>query len=479
MSVHFSERLRLLCGLKPELPVVVGVSGGPDSLCLLDILHSSGYSVIVAHFNHKLRPEADEDEAFVCQLAKRWNLPCEIGSGNVDIYADEHGLSVEEAARLLRYRFLFQVARQKGAQAVAVGHTADDQAETVLMHFLRGAGLNGLRGMSYRIVLPDFDPQIPLVRPLLENWREEILVYCATRGLRPRWDASNESPRYLRNRLRHILLPALETYNPRIRETLCRMARALDGDYEILTEAVDKAWTTICLEQGNGYVMLDLTALRGTLAGYRRNLLRRALRQIRPGLQNVDFAALERALNFLNQPGQSRQMDLLAGIRLLAEDDRLYVATWEADLPRGDWPQLKSSVALMHLVWPGTWEIAPGWTLKVDGQQSPALAWEQARGNANPYQAWLDADRLSGPLLVRRPRPGDRFQPLGMAAHTVKLSDFFINQKIPRRARANWPLVCSGETIVWIPGFRLAHDYRLQRQTRKVLYLCLVFDQKK
>ncbi len=473
LSVNLSERLCLLCGLKPGQPIVVGVSGGPDSLCLLDLLRSSGYPVIVAHFNHKLRPEADEDEAFVRKLSDRWKLPCEVDSAEVGLYADEHGLSLEDAARLLRYRFLFRVARQNGAQAVAVGHTADDQAETVLMHFLRGTGLNGLRGMSYHVILPDFDDQIPLVRPLLDAWREDIVAHCAARGIYPRWDASNESPAYLRNRLRHILLPALETYNPRIREALCRMAYLLNGDYEILTEMLDKAWATVCLGEGNGYVILDAQALRGTSAGYRRNLLRRALKQIRPGLQNVDFAAMERATAFVEQNAGSRQIDLVAGIRLLAEGDRLYVATWEANLPGGGWPQLKRSAPPMSLVWPGTWEIAPGWTLKAERWPNPALAWEQAQGNANPYQAWLDADALKVPLTVRFPRPGDRFQPLGMAGHTVKLSDFFINQKIPRRARSAWPLVCSGETIVWVPGFRPAHVCRLRQQTRNVLYLSL------
>jgi tRNA(Ile)-lysidine synthase len=479
MLVSLPERLRLLCNLKPDVPLVVGVSGGPDSLCLLDVLHSSGYPVIVAHFNHKLRLEADEDEAFVRKLAQRWRLPCDVDSANVGMYADEHSLSVEDAARLLRYRFLFQVARQNGAQAVAVGHTADDQAETVLMHFLRGAGLNGLRGMSYRVILPDFDPQIPLIRPLLDTWREDVLAHCAARGIHPRWDVSNDSPAYLRNRVRHILLPTLETYNPRIREALCRMAYILDGDYELLTEVLDKAWEAVCLEDGNGYVILDAKALRSTSAGYRRNLLRRAIKQIRPGLQNIDFAALERAMDLVDQRAGSRQMDLLAGIRLLVEGDRLYVATWEVDLPgRSDWPQIKLSVPPMSLVWPGTWEIAPGWTLKAERWQDSAQAWEQARDNANPYQAWLDADCLKVPLVVRCPRPGDRFQPLGMGGHTVKLSDFFINHKIPRRARTGWPLICSGEMIAWVPGFRPAHACRLRQETRSVLYLSLVHSNK-
>src|SRR5512143_2120761 len=153
------------CGLDPQKPLLAGVSGGPDSLCLLDILHSAGYPVIVAHFNHHLRPEADEEAASVAGLAQDLGLAFVTDSADVNKYAAENSLSLEEAARLLRYRFLFRVARERSAQAVAVGHTADDQVETILMHFLRGAGLAGLKGMEVRTHLPVFDAGIPLVRP--------------------------------------------------------------------------------------------------------------------------------------------------------------------------------------------------------------------------------------------------------------------------------------------------------------------------
>ena len=193
MLENIQSVLQEQCGLRRDQPVILGVSGGPDSLCLMGILRTAGYHAIVAHFNHKLRPDADADANIVEQMAGRLNLVSVIESGDVRLYADQEKLSIEEAARIMRYRFLMAQARRFDAQAVAVGHTADDQVETVLMHFIRGAGLAGLKGMNYRTIIHMFDPQIPIVRPLLDIWREETVVYCAANGFRPRHDPSNAS----------------------------------------------------------------------------------------------------------------------------------------------------------------------------------------------------------------------------------------------------------------------------------------------
>ena len=241
--------------------MIVGVSGGPDSLCLMSVLRKAGYHAIVAHFNHKLRPDADADANIVEQTAARLNLASVIESGEVRAYADQEKLSIEEAARTMRYRFLMAQARRFKAQAVAVGHTADDQVETVLMHFIRGAGLAGLKGMNYRTIIHMFDPQIPVVRPLLDTWREETVVYCAANGFRPRHDPSNASLDFFRNRLRHLLIPTLESYNPRFREVIWRTSRSLAGDYEILSEVLDEAWKRCVVEETAEFVAFDEFAL--------------------------------------------------------------------------------------------------------------------------------------------------------------------------------------------------------------------------
>src|SRR5512138_2992617 len=255
------------CGLNPDHPLVVGVSGGPDSLCLMSVLRKAGYRIIVAHFNHKLRPDSDADANIVEQTAARLNLASVIESGDVRAFADAGKLSIEEAARILRYRFLMEQAHHFHAQAVAVGHTADDQAETVLMHFIRGAGLAGLKGMGYRTIIQMFDPEIPIVRPLLDTWREETIVYCGANGFRPRHDPSNASLDFFRNRLRHLLIPTLESYNPRFREVLWRTSRSLAGDYELLAGLLDQAWKQCVAQEQVDFVAFEWNALSQQTSG--------------------------------------------------------------------------------------------------------------------------------------------------------------------------------------------------------------------
>src|SRR5829696_2417385 len=270
------------CGLDRNLPVIAGVSGGPDSLCLMNVLRKAGYTHIVAHFNHKLRPDADTDANIVEQTAARLNIASVVENGDVRGFADEEKLSIEEAARTMRYRFLMEQARRFNAQAVAVGHTADDQVETVLMHFIRGAGLAGLKGMNYRTILHTFDPQIPVVRPLLDTWREETVVYCAASGFRPRHDPSNASLDFFRNRLRHLLIPTLESYNPRFREVVWRTSRSLAGDSEILSHVLDEAWKTCVLQEDADFIAFDESLLTQQPLGLQRNLIRRAMEHLHP-----------------------------------------------------------------------------------------------------------------------------------------------------------------------------------------------------
>lgn len=463
--------LRDHCRLDPVRPIIVGVSGGPDSLCLMSVLRQAGYRVIVAHFNHKLRPEADIEANNVEQTAARFGLASVIESADVRTHAEKEGMSLEDAARALRYRFLFQRARQHNAQAVAVGHTADDQVETVLMHFLRGAGLTGLKGMAYRTILPSFDPEIPIVRPLLDVWREDTILYCATQRLRPHHDPSNQSVNFLRNRLRHLLIPTLETYNPRFREAILRTAQNISADYEILTAATDAAWEKCAVQESPGLIIFDSTALAGLAVGLRRNLVRRALEQIHPEAE-ITYALLERASAFLADASQ-RQMDLTRGVRLLREADQIYIVSPEATLPFDRWPQIPEGVESLPLELPGRLQLSGSWLLTAEKWNIPALAWEQIQENEDPFQVWLDADSIEGELFLRPRREGDRFEPLGMGGHTQKLSDFFTNEKLPQRARDRWPLLCAGEKIAWIPGYQPAHSFRVTQASRRIMYFTL------
>jgi tRNA(Ile)-lysidine synthase len=464
--------LRDQCRLDPRRLVVVAVSGGPDSLCLMDMLRQAGYPLIVAHFNHKLRESSDLEANAVEQMSARIGIPSVIESADVRAFSEEKKLSIEDAARTLRYRFLFTLARSHDAQAVAVGHTADDQVETVLMHFLRGAGLNGLKGMTYRTVLSVFDVEIPLVRPLLDVWREETVVYCAGQGLRPHFDPSNESLNFLRNRIRHLLIPTLETYNPKFREAAWRTAQLLTADHEILTQSVDVAWTRSVVSESEGLVIFDSSALAGFPIGLNRYLFRRAIERIQPSA-DISYAMLDKVGDFLQNGKAGGALPLNNTIRLLREANQIFLAGEKAILPFERWPQLPTDADLLSIALPARVELPGGWRFTCEAWNIPALAREQMQDNEDPFQAWLDADALHGDLSLRIRQEGDRFEPLGLGGHSQKMSDFFTNVKLPQRARERWPLLCAGETIAWVPGYVPAHPFRLTKDSRRILYFTL------
>jgi tRNA(Ile)-lysidine synthase len=458
------------CGLDPAKPVLVGVSGGADSLCLLGILQEAGYRLIVAHFNHQLRPEADLEAAAVSERARMLGLPFVSDCADVHGYAKKQSLSLEEAARILRYRFLFAAARKQAAQAVAVGHTADDQVETVLMHFLRGAGLSGLKGMEYRTFLPVFDPLIPLVRPLLSLWRVDTESYCREHGLQPHFDTSNADTVYFRNKLRHELIPELEKYNPRFKESLLRTSQALQGDYMALQEGLESAWKDVVIERGEAWVAFDQSGLTKLSRGLQRNILRRAAEWLRPDNRDFGFDALERAAAFAEAP-TGNQIDFVNGLYLFAEKGKIYLAAYEADLPFSQWPQVSQPIAISHSITFGyqQLDLGNGWILTEEEMPPNAEGLPLSSDN---WSIWLDADLIPADRLVVRPRrAGDIFIPLGMAGQTIKVKDFYINLKIPRRARAHWPLVCAGEQVLWVVGYRIAHPFRITEKTKHILHL--------
>jgi tRNA(Ile)-lysidine synthase len=473
MLENITSILSEKCGLTREKPIVAGVSGGPDSLCLLDVLRKAGYPIIVAHFNHKLRPDSDTDANIVEQTAARLNIASVIGSGDVREYAESRKLSIEEAARLLRYGFLMEQARHFQAQAVAVGHTADDQVETVLMHFIRGAGLAGLKGMNYRTVIKMFDPQIPIVRPLLDLWREETVVYCAANGFRPRHDPSNASMDFFRNRLRHLLIPTLESYNPRVREVLWRTSRSLAADYEIISAALDEAWKQCVPQESSDFIAFASSSFARLSVGLQRNLVRRAIERLHPDAMDINYATLERAAKFITSSHLGSRTDLPNDLHLLREGPLTYLVVSDATLPIERWPQMPDGVTTLSLQVPGSVSLSGGWRLNCERWTLPSLAVEQAQANDDPFQVWLDASMVPDALELRVRQDGDRFEPLGLDGHAIKLSDFFINVKLPQRARDRWPLLCVGEKVAWVPGYRPAHPFRLQETTRQVLYFSM------
>lgn len=303
--------------LPEQSVVVVACSGGADSLALLHALRTlcaatkisfPAVTLHVAHLDHGLRGAAGAaDAAFVREVASAWGLPYTIG---VVAAATRNGWrgSVEAAAREARYHFLRGVATAIGAERIALGHTADDQAETVLMHFLRGSGLDGLAGMRPRAG--------GLVRPLLSLRRADTVAYCAALGLTPREDATNNDPRYTRNRIRHELLPQLETYQPQIRATLARNAPLIAHDLDYITAGVDEAWSQVVMEASAQSVTLDRAGLRCLHAALRSRVLRRAILAVGSAKPDAHLNAdsiqrLDRVI--MDHSGEVRRVEVSTG----------------------------------------------------------------------------------------------------------------------------------------------------------------------
>jgi len=461
--------------LERDQPLGVGFSGGPDSLCLLHLLVRQGFQPLALHLDHSIRPESAGEAAHARELAQELGVPFIDRRVDVPGLAAEQRLSIEEAARQVRYRFLFEQAERLNAQAVLTAHNADDQVETVLMHLLRGSGTAGLRGMPVFSLPNPWSARLALIRPLLGVWRDEILAYVQENGLSPILDASNADSRFYRNRLRNETIPYLQTLNPQFKAVLWRTAGLARDDYALLEALADQAWQEGDVVQGEGYVGLSAAQLARLEPALQRMVLRRAISLLRPALRDVDFETVERLRLFLSDPPASYQADLAANLKLRLEGERLWLADWEAGLPGADWPQLLDETDLLLPI-PGEIALTGGWRLKAR-QLEPAEAVGQEIEAAGPNEAFLDAEALREAaqlLSVRTRRPGDRFRPLGLGGRSQKLSDFMINVKLPQRARDRWPLVVAGQEIAWLPGFRPAEPFRVGPQTAQIVHLQLL-----
>ena len=501
---HYIDTHRLL---KPGARVVVGVSGGPDSVTLLHVLQrladSLDLTVHVAHLHHGIRnTDADADADFVAALAEAWGLPCTIERIDVPAVAAEQKIALEEAARRARYTFLHQVAQQTSALRIAVGHNADDQSETVLMHLLRGTGPAGLRGMLPATPLRDYHlltpcpkpvPEMKLIRPLLSIPRTDIEAYCAEQQLSTRFDRSNLDTTFFRNRLRHEVLPYLAQINPGFAQNLRHLAEVVRADYDLLHEFVSVAWDTLLIKSTPDLLVFNLEGWRTQPLAIQRAIIRRAAYNLRHSLRDVSFVHVEDAVRIAQQGTTGAQATLPHGLRLTIDYETFTIAGEEevtrnlANLPpESPWLMPGSTIPLPV---PAEIDLPNGWHLHI--QEAPHWNLEAITNNCNPLVAWMDADALGenaggasdpgdevsvtdsraiGAILRTRQR-GDLFQPLGMHQATVRLSDLLINTKIPRSWRDYVPLVEANGHILWVVGVRLSETALVRPDTRRVVYL--------
>ncbi len=466
------SELETLGVLLPGEGVLVGVSGGGDSVCLLHGLVSLGVPVIAAHLDHGLRRSSWADGRYVLRLAASLGVPAvaqRIEPGSLEAGPG----SLEDHARKARYRFLASVARDYACRTIAVGHTQDDQAETVLMHLLRGSGTRGLRGMRPACRLDDVtgepqDADLRLVRPLLGVPRETTLAYCRERRLAIRTDPTNEQTVFLRNRVRLELLPLLATYNPAIRQTLARTADVLAGDAQALESLLGLVVPELVGPPAPDSVQVDQEKLLGLPPGVQRVILREILCDLSGEGAEVGFQAVERARACLRS---ERWTSLPGDVEMRAEAGNLVFSKGGAPRPSaGAHPQLEAP-AEVRLQAPFSIQLRDGWKLEA-AEEAAAKGTRTYRTDAR-WETAFDAQAFGLDVTLRAPRPGDRMTPFG-APGSKKLSDLFQEGRVPAAARPLWPVICQSGSIVWLVGLRRAEVARVDVHTRRVLRLRLI-----
>ncbi|ACH39648.1 tRNA(Ile) lysidine-34 synthase, putative [Citrifermentans bemidjiense Bem] len=434
---------------QPGETVVVAVSGGADSVALLDIMTrlECGLRLVVAHLNHCLRgAESDADQAFVASLADNYHLPFVSQSCDVADLARRERLSLEDAGRRARYAFLEQTAEQYGAFSIALAHHQDDQAETVLIRLLRGSGGTGLSAMAGTA-------GDKLKRPLLQVSRVKLEQYLKQRELSYRTDSTNADTAILRNSIRHELIPLLRRYNPKVSERLAATAEILAGDEELLEGLTQAAYQRLASAEG-GQVRFQVEPLMKEPRALRLRLYRRALTELRGDLMRIGLAHLEAIDLLAASPRPNAEATLPGACRVSRCYGSLSLGHAAAQAPPL-WEQVVAGE--------GRYPLPGGGVLLVERLPRP-----DSLDTGSRWSAFLSPETVPFPWLLRGFRPGDRFTPLGMSG-AQKIKDAFINEKVPPQLRRRIPLLLSEGEIAWVPGVRLAERGRVTPRIDAVL----------
>jgi tRNA(Ile)-lysidine synthase len=463
----FHERLQRVLHFEAEMPssaeVVVAVSGGVDSIVLLDMLMclarrndvgKRNLQIAVVHFNHRLRGvEAENDANFVRETCKRYDIPCYIAWADVERFAEIQSMTLEQAGRELRYKFLEFIAYKRRADAVLTAHTLNDSVETVLMNMLRGSGLTGLSGIPAQ---RPFGEHTKLLRPLLGMKKAEIQEYAALRGLSWREDASNSQSVFRRNKIRNELLPLLEReYSSGIVDVLHRTSQIISGAEDIVRDAVERAMPTALIEdEFQPYIGLTITSLRVQKHFLQTEMVRRVV-QRRFGLA-LSFDAVDRVLALMDAEVGTKA-DIMRGFIALRDRTAILLS------PAPGVHNLNVRVEKNNRYDFGGWQII---LEEIDRKN--------VKFTADPAVEFLDTRLLPYRLTLRTWQPGDVFTPLGMKG-TMKVSDYLTNSKISFFNRQNILVLTAampeGEQVVWLCGLRLSDPFRLAPDAHKALRL--------
>lgn len=445
---RFKEFIQKNKLISPEDKIIVAVSGGVDSVVLLDVLNELKsqlkLELIVAHFNHKLRgAESDEDENFVKKFASELGIECYVRSEDTKEYCKSKKISIQEGARELRYNFFETLRLIKGFDKIATAHNANDNAETVLLNLFRGSGINGLAGIQMK--------RGNIIRPLLFATRDEIEEYAYEKGLTYRVDSSNFKTTYRRNYIRLNLLPLIsENINPGIIETLNRTAQIFSELSEFIRHEALKIIKFVAVEENPGKILIDIQRLKNYLFFIQESVIISTIETFFN--ERIDFARVLSVLNLIDStPGSS----MMISKDLFVYRDRQYLVFIRK-------PELFEMEVFAY--------VHPGEKYETDFFvfSSEFVKKEDVQFNRNPQVEYIDAELIADELILRNWQPGDWFIPLGMKGRK-KLSDFLIDLKIPVYEKRKILVLESEGKIVWVCGFRLDDRFKITDSTQKIL----------
>jgi len=469
MSNKFIERVKRTIEkynmLAKEDTVLVGVSGGPDSVALLYILNllkeQYALKLYVAHVNHMFRgEEANKEAQFVAKLAADWGIDYEIYERDVPALAKAKGLSPEDAGHKVRKKIYEELREKIGAKKLALGHHADDRAETVLLHLVQGTGLDGLASMP-----PKYGW---IIRPLAEVSKKDIANFCKENNLLYCLDPSNAKPVYLRNKIRLNLLPYLkEELNPQIVETLLKLENIVIEENNYVEEQVDNVFQQVLKKHEKDKLILHLKEFREQHIAIQRRIVRKVYKILRPWLQNLGYTHVEQVINISKANEGFKELNLPD--QILVKKNYTSLEFWDLEKHKENAANKFDSYFNWHI---------PG-NLNLPLQQIILKSYytETIPETGKDYnKIVVDASKIQSPLVVRKRQPGDRIQPLGMSG-SKKLKDFFIDRKVDKNQRDLIPVVCSGNDIIWLPGLMMSEIFKVTSRTKYYLNLEMVKDE--
>lgn len=458
--------------LKENDSVLVGVSGGADSVALIHILNEIALpfslKLGVAHLNHSLRGnESDDDARFVASVSDKLHLPCFIEKKDVIKYKTENGLSLEEAGRRVRYAFFEDIAEREGYNRIALGHTCDDNAELVLMYLIRGSGPLGISGIPP--VRPGLKDDLSIIRPLIKTARKEIIDYISEKNLSYVTDKSNLDEKYLRNRIRHRLIPALKTgYNLKIVETLNRLSSIVRSEEEWMENELKFVLNKNTLFTENNRIVLSVSGMKALHPAIKRRATRSAIAGVKGDLRRISYSHIELVSAQLEGNSDGWSLDLPDRIRVSRTGGNLVISKEEN--------ALRSIVSKHGIRDQDYYEYVINEPGRVNAEKEGfKIVFSEIENvtledicKSGPGVAFFDMDKISFPLVLRNRLPGDRFTPLGMTG-SKKVSKYLINKKVPGESRLKLPVVLSNCKIIWLAGYIIDDSVKVTLNTRKIL----------